>query len=300
MKIEKRRLGKTDMDVTVLGFGAAEIGFEGASLATVERLVKTALDAGLNVIDTAECYAGSEELLGKAASSRRSDFYLFSKVGHPDGFGAPDDWTASSIERSIERSLKRLKADRLDLIQLHSCTEDVLRKGEAIEALEKARKRGLVRYVGYSGDAGAARWALESGKFDVLQTSVSVVDQEALELLLPLAVKKNVGVIAKRPVGNAAWRSGDQKPANAYHHVYWDRFRKLDYDFARTDAAFSTALRFTLSQPGVSTAIVGTANPDRWVQNARLLETGPLGAKEIEKIRARWAKVAEKSWVGQV
>jgi len=300
MKIEKRRLGKTDMDVTALGFGAAEIGFQGATLETVERLLKGALDAGLNVIDTAECYAGSEELLGKAASSRRNELFLFSKCGHPEGFGAPDDWTAPSIGKSIERSLKRLRTDRLDLIQLHSCTEDVLKRGDAISALESAKKRGLVRYVGYSGDGAAARWALESGKFDVLQTSVSVADQESIDLLLPIAVKKNAGVIAKRPVGNAAWRSGNKKPENEYHHVYWERFQKLAYGFVKTDAAFSTALRFTLSQPGVATAIVGTANPTRWAENAKLLAAGPLPAKEVDEIRARWRAVADASWVGQI
>src|SRR4051812_13293473 len=121
MKIEKRRLGRTDMDVSVLGFGAAEIGFEGATAKTVEKLLGTALDAGLNVIDTAECYGDSEELLGQTASARRKDFFLFTKVGHPEGFGKPDDWTQKGIERSIERSLKRLKTDRVDLVQLHSC-----------------------------------------------------------------------------------------------------------------------------------------------------------------------------------
>jgi aryl-alcohol dehydrogenase-like predicted oxidoreductase len=298
MKIEKRRLGNTDMDASVLGFGAAEIGFHGVDAKTAERILGSALDAGLNVIDTAECYAGSEELIGGAVSSRRDAYYLFSKVGHPDGFGKPHDWTAPSIGRSIERSLKRLKTDRLDLIQLHSCELATLEKGEAIEAIEKAKKRGLVRYVGYSGDGEAARWALESGRFDVLQTSVSIADQEAIDLLLPLARDKNVGVIAKRPIANAVWRS-KKKPESEYHHVYWDRIGKLAYDFLGTDASFSTALRFTLSQPGVHTAIVGTTSPTRWAENARLLEAGPLPKKEVDAIRARWQKVAKKDWVGQ-
>src|SRR4030081_766368 len=75
--MEKRRLGKTDMDVSVLGFGGAEIGFENASPETVETLLESALDAGLNVIDTAECYRGSEELIGETVSKRRNDFFLF-------------------------------------------------------------------------------------------------------------------------------------------------------------------------------------------------------------------------------
>ena len=83
--MEKRRLGKTDMDVSVLGFGGAEIGYEETSTETVTDLLNSALDAGLNVIDTAECYRGSEETIGRAISGRRKDFYLFTKCGHPHG-----------------------------------------------------------------------------------------------------------------------------------------------------------------------------------------------------------------------
>ena len=154
--MEKRRLGKTDMEVSVLGFGGAEIGFQGATVETVARLLKGALDAGLNVIDTGECYEGSEELIGKTVADRRADYYLFTKCGHPRGVGS-EDWSPGSLLESIERSLQRLRTDRLDLIQLHSCSEAVLRKGDAIAALVTAREKGYARYLGYSGDSQAAR-----------------------------------------------------------------------------------------------------------------------------------------------
>ncbi len=82
--MEQRQFGKTDMRVSVLGFGGAEIGFEKASPQTVAELLHSALDAGLNLIDTAECYMQSEELIGQAVAGRRKDFYLFTKCGHPD------------------------------------------------------------------------------------------------------------------------------------------------------------------------------------------------------------------------
>jgi aryl-alcohol dehydrogenase-like predicted oxidoreductase len=298
--MERRHLGKTDMDVSVLGFGGSEIGYERAGPRTVARLLGSALDAGLNVIDTAECYEESEVLIGAALGSRRNECYLLTKCGHPRGFGR-GDWRLASLLSSIERSLKRLRTDRLDLIQLHSCSLDDLRQGDAIAALERARERGWARYIGYSGDGEAARYAVECGRFDTLQTSVSVADQQAIELTLPLAVSRQMGVIAKRPLANVAWRYA-RKPSEPYYQVYWTRLRALDYPFLRdgTDAAVATALRFTLAASGVHTAIVGTKRPERWPQNARMLDAGRLPAAEMEAIRARWRKIADASWTGEV
>lgn len=296
--METRRFGKTDMNVSVLGFGGAEIGFEKAEPATVARLLDGALDAGLNVIDTAECYLASEELIGGAVSRRRGDFYLFTKCGHPDSPGV-EDWRPESLLASIERSLKRLKTDRVDLVQLHSCSEAELRKGDVIAALQKARDRGHTRYIGYSGDGGAARYAIECGAFDTLQTSISIADQEAIDLTLPLARERGMGVIAKRPIANAAWRY-PSKPDNAYHQTYWERLQALKYDFVKDPAqAPAVALRFTLGLPGVHTAIVGTTRPGRWKENADLLAAGPLPGDQFEAIRARWREVADPSWTGQ-
>jgi aryl-alcohol dehydrogenase-like predicted oxidoreductase len=298
--MEKHELGRTDMHVTVLGFGGAEIGFENAAPATVAELLHGALDAGLNVIDTAECYPGSEEMIGQAVAGRRKDYYLFTKCGHPDN-PSVEDWRAESLLASIQRSLRRLRTDHVDLVQLHSCSEADLRNGEVITALETARQRGYTRYIGYSGDSAAARYAIECGRFDTLQTSVNIADQEALDQTLPLARQKQMGVIAKRPIANAAWRHA-RKPPNSYHHTYWERLQKLQYDFLRGDlkAAVATALRFTLGVPGVATAIVGTTKPGRWRENAALLEAGPLPAEQVERIRARWRQVAEAGWVGQI
>jgi len=288
------------MLVSVLGFGGSEIGYQRASGRTVARLLGGALDAGLNVIDTAECYEQSEELIGKAVGGRRGDFYLFSKCGHAGSFGRAD-WRPASLLKSIERSLRRLATDRLDLIQLHSCSLAELRKGDVIDALERARERGWARFIGYSGDGEAARYAIECGRFDTLQTSVSIADQECLTLTLPLARERGLGLIAKRPIANVAWRYG-RKPAEPYYQDYWTRLRALDYPFLRgaARAAVSTALRFTLGAPGVHTAIVGTTKPERWKENAALLDAGPLPSDETEHIRARWREVADASWTGQV
>jgi aryl-alcohol dehydrogenase-like predicted oxidoreductase len=298
--MEKRQLGRTDMNVSVLGFGAAEIGFEGASEETVARLLRSALDAGLNVIDTGECYAGSEELIGKTVADRRADYFLFTKCGHPRGVGS-EDWSPASLLESIERSLQRLQTEQLDLIQFHSCSEAVLRKGEVITALQMARDKGHARYIGYSGDGQAARYAVECGAFDTLQTSINIADQEAIDLVLPLAREKGIGVIAKRPIANVAWKES-HKPIEPYHHAYWDRLGKLRYDFIHDlplEESIAHALRFTLSVPGVHTAIVGTTKPERWQENARMVDERLLTDSEFTAIRERWERVAPGSWIGQ-
>jgi aryl-alcohol dehydrogenase-like predicted oxidoreductase len=300
--MEKRRLGKTDMDVSVLGFGGAEIGMEEVSPETVKTLLTSALDAGLNVIDTAECYGRSEELIGETVSDRRGDFYLFTKVGHPHGMESAANWSKDSILKSIERSLKRLKTDKIDIVHLHSCSESELRQGEVIDALQTAREKGQTRYIGYSGDSRAAQFAVECGAFDTLQTSINIADQEAIDLTLPLAREKNMGVIAKRPIANAAWKGG-HKPIDSYHHEYYERLRKLNYEFLRhgdLENQIATALRFTLSLAGVHSAIVGTTKPERWKENARLLEAGPLSEAEVQAIRHRWDEFAPRTWIGQI
>ena len=284
----------------MLGFGGSEIGYQEISARIVTRLLAAALDAGLTVIDTAECYADSEALIGKAIGTRRHEVALFTKCGHAGGWGRAD-WRPAPLIRSIERSLARLATDRVDLIQLHSCSLAELRKGDVIDALERVRERGLARYIGYSGDGEAARFAVECGRFDTLQTSINIADQEAVDLTLPLALARGMGVIAKRPLANVAWRYA-KKPAEPYYQTYWSRLRRLDYGFLRDriEAAVGTALRFTLSLPGVHTAIVGTTKPDRWPQNAALWGAGPLTASELDAIRDRWRAVATPSWTGQV
>lgn len=300
--MDYRLLGNTGMSVSALGFGGAEIGMQpGVTIAqgTVNQLLNEALDAGLNVIDTASAYLASEQMIGTAVGARRKQFFLFSKCGAADGF-TRSDWSREGILSQIQSSLRALKTDWLDLMQLHSCSADILRRGEAIEALQLARERGWVRFIGYSGDGHNARTALELKVFDTLQTSLNIADQEALTLTLPLAVQQNVGVIIKRPIANAAWRTG-KRPTDAYHHAYFDRLQTLDYDFLRRPLsdAVAHALRFTLGIPGVHTAIVGTTQPGRWQQNAMAVAQGSLSAAESNAITTRWAANANSDWVGQ-
>ena len=299
--METRKFGNTDMEFSVLGFGGAEIGYnESQTQEEVDRLLNTALDSGLNVIDTAAAYKTSEELIGNAVGRRRDDYYLLTKCGALEG-STRFDWTAEGIVDTVETSLKKLKTDHVDIVQLHSCDSDTLRKGDAVEGLDRAREKGYTRFIGYSGDGDDARTAVELGVFDSLQTSVSVADQSAISGNVPPAVGKGLGIIAKRPVANAVWRHAS-RPADPYVQEYWDRIQKLKFDFLdlSLEESVGIALRFTLSIPGVATAIVGTTRPDRWQQNARYAEQGPLDKETFTAIRARWNEIADERWVGQV
>jgi aryl-alcohol dehydrogenase-like predicted oxidoreductase len=301
MAIEYRALGKTGLRVSTLGFGGSEVGYQAVAQKTVDKILNTALDAGINVIDTAECYADSEALIGKAISKRRAEFVLMTKCGHAALKSAQPDWHPAIIARSIERSLKNLRTDHVDVMQFHSPTLATLKDGCVIEVLHKARERGQARFVGCSADGDEAVYAVESGAFDTLQTSLNIADQEALDRVIPKAAARGMGVIVKRPIANAAWRHGKQPPADWYTRPYWDRLQKLDYDFVHrgVEDAVAVALRFTLGTAGVTTAIVGTTRPERVAQNIAHASAGPLPPTEYEAIRARWRSVAPSDWIGQ-
>ncbi|HYK64685.1 MAG TPA: aldo/keto reductase [Patescibacteria group bacterium] len=307
--MEYRALGKTGLRVSVLGLGGSEIGYQDVAQRTVDKILHTALDAGINVIDTAECYADGEALFGKAIGKRRSEVVLMTKCGHAPlgsasdragGFAAPD-WDPAMLARSIERSLKNLRTDYIDVMQFHSPPLETLKDGRAIEVLQRARERGQARFVGCSSDADEAVYAVESGAFDTLQISVSIADQEAIDRVLPKAAARGMGVIVKRPIANAAWRHGKRPPTDWYTRPYWDRLQKLGYEFMRDGAenAAAIALRFTLGTPGVTTAIVGTTRPERIAQNIANANAGPLPPDEYEAFRARWRAIAPADWIGQ-
>lgn len=299
--MEYTNLGKTELKVSRLGFGGAEIGQEQATQKTVDELLNSAIDAGLNLVDTAAAYWKSEEMIGNAIGKRRNEIILISKCGAVDGF-TRSDWSKKGILETIQKSLHLLQTDHLDIEQLHSCDAETIKRGEVIEALIVAKEKGYIRYAGYSGDGEDAVAAIETDFFDTLQTSVSIADQEAIDLTIPLANKREMGIIAKRPIANAVWRH-DSKPENSYHHEYWDRIQTLQYDYLDKNMSESVAiaLNFTLAIESVDTAIVGTTKPRRWKENAEMLMQIDFSNKDFKRIRERWTELSDgKNWKGQV
>lgn len=275
--MESATLGSTGLKVSRLGLGLAEIGDLSLNdLPQAASVLNLALDNGITFLDTSACYGNSEELVGNAVAHRRDEYVLATKCGHVSGGYEGQDWTASTVRDSIDRSLVRLKTDHLDLVQLHSCDLDTLKRGDATEALLKAKEAGKTRFVGYSGDNEEARWAVESGLFDTLQTSFNLVDQHARSKgLLELAGERGMGIIAKRPIANGVW--GALASSRPYTDDYFKRARVLAGMGRIKDApgdAILLALGFVLAHPAITTAIVGTSNPDHLLANIRSVESG--------------------------
>lgn len=277
--METRTLGNTDLEVTRLAFGGARIGFEDVTDDQVDALLNGLLDNGVTLLDTAACYDDSEELIGKFVSHRRDEYVLASKCGHVAGDATSEPWSADTINHSIDRSLERLKTDRIDLMQLHSCSAEVLQKGEAVEAVQRAQEAGKVRYISYSGDGDNALHAIEMGIFATLQTSYNVVDQKARLSVLPAAVEAGMGIIAKRPIANGAIGKAES-PYN-YADAYWDRSRAITIPDGAPEDGIELALRFTLSHDAIDTAIVGTTKLANAQANIASLANGTLDADII-------------------
>jgi aryl-alcohol dehydrogenase-like predicted oxidoreductase len=308
--MEKRAFGKTGLDVSVVGFGGAPIGFLEAEQGQVSTLLNALLDRGVNLIDTAAMYVGSEEAIGKAVGHRRQELVLVSKCPNPMADGA-DCWSAATITASVDRSLKRLRTDHLDVMLLHSCGLDVLQKGEALGALLQAQQAGKIRFAGYSGDNETAVYAAGLAGVAVIETSANLCDQANLRLVLPEARKRGIGVIAKRPIANSAWKPLNKQPGMYadYAKTYTERFQAMGLTLADLglsgDPALvwpQLALRFTLSQPGVQAAIVGTCHLAHAEANLAAAALGPLPEKTMAAIRSAFAKAeaaAGETWVGQ-
>jgi aryl-alcohol dehydrogenase-like predicted oxidoreductase len=306
--MEHRIFGKTGLSITSLGFGAGPIGYLGTDQKQVAIIVNTLLDAGVNFIDTAAAYHGSEEAIGKAVAHRRNDVVLVSKCGQEFDDLPGKAWSSEVITATVERSLRRLKTDHLDVMLLHSCGLEVLQRGEAIQALVKARDAGNIRFVGYSGDNEAAAYAAAHSDISVIETSINICDQANIGTVLPVARQRNAGVIAKRPIANTAWRPAQhfQGIYQDYAKTYRERFAAMritpqDLGFSHDSDWPEIALRFTLSQPDVHVAIIGTTNPLNAKRNIEAAAKGPLPKTAREKLVTafnRAESTASERWPG--
>ena len=253
-----RRLGKTGIELPILGFGT---GASGQRLALHEavRLYETAFQEGITYFDTAPEFAGygkAQEQLGHFLPQVRSQIFLVTKCFEPDGERAL---------RLLERSLRELRTDYADLVFVHSVGDDkmdprvVFGKSGTYAGPMKAKSMGLTRLVGLSGHSRPARFveAMRHLEIDVLLNAVNFADRHTYnfeEQVWPAAARADIGLIAMKVYGGA------QHPAPA------------SLSHCRMPPAYlDIAFRYALSQPGVACAVIGMATP-------RELAQSPAGA----------------------
>ncbi len=296
--MQTRAYGTTGLTVSVLGFGAGQIGESQFDEGAAERLLREVVDLGVTLIDTARGYGLSEERIGRYLAPVRQKLVLSTKGGY--GVDGVPDWTGEVITRGVEEALRRLRTDYLDIFHLHSCPREVLERGEVVLALERAVELGKVRVAAYSGENEALAWAAASPVFHGLQCSVNVADQGSLDGPIPQAAARGVGVIGKRPIANAAWKY-ETRPHGNYAEPYWERLQAMALD--RGGLSWGDfALRFSAFAPGVSSVIVGTKDIEHLRVNAATVAQGPLPSAVTEAVRHsfRDGAAAHGIWPGQI
>jgi aryl-alcohol dehydrogenase-like predicted oxidoreductase len=276
--MEYRMLGRTGLRVSDIGFGAMTIGGEifGATDDSESlRALNRALDLGMNFIDTADAYGRghSEELIARLLATRRHEVVLATKGGNQftvrQGLR---NFDPDYITAALEQSLKRLQIETIDLYQLHNPSQEVMRRGEIFDRLERFKREGKIRFYGVSiekTDDGIV--AVETGKPDTLQLVYNILHQDPEERLFPLAQRENVGIIARVPLERGAL-SGRFQSAAGFADRDWRRGVFPGDQLAQVNAAVAklqflvkgnvpnladAALRFILSQPAVSAIIPG-------------------------------------------
>lgn len=298
-------LGRTGLIVNRLGFGAMEIrerpGKPAMSDEQFDRLLNQVLDTGINFIDTSPDYGDSEDHLGRAISHRRDEFYLASKCGcavDPDSIGKfQHRFDAATIRYAVERSLRRLRTDYLDLVQFHmSPAVSVLRENDAVATLKALQSEGKVRFIGMSGTLPNLTDHIALGVFDAFQIPYSAVEPEH-ERAISDAAAAGAGTIIR---GGVAKGLPAPPPASAAQPAgYREQFSARQERFAGAGIddlldGLSPAqflLRFTLSHPDLHTTIVGTSNPNHLAANIAAAERGPLDEETYAEARRRFSLV---------
>jgi aryl-alcohol dehydrogenase-like predicted oxidoreductase len=283
--LEKRDLGSSGYRATFLGFGALEIGRnwglgEGSEVQrpseeVAGQVLNAVLDLGINLIDTASAYHDSERRIGLYIAHRRAEYILASKCGeHSREPRTTYDFSYQAVRDSIDRSLNLLKTDAIDLMQIHFGPDPgkVLDDGETVAAMKDAQDEGKIKLMGASTGGEIAQRCIESGDFDVLQLSYSLLSRRD-EALVNLCGERGIGVLIRRGL------DGGRLTPRVMGHL-----GTLDVDTRTKIAALlklvdgdadklvSLALRFLYRNHNVTSVLAGSKSPAHVRQNLELLD----------------------------
>ncbi len=305
LDLPKRKLGRTGLSVTTLGFGALELRGMVAGVGRElkpgqpERILNAVLDAGINYIDVAVDYGEAEGHIGRCISSRRKEFFLASKCGCPPDvskfaptertrYGVPlprlHDYSYENIIQTCDQSLRRMKTDYLDVLQFHfSPARKLLEQEKAIQTLESLKRDGKIRFLGCSSILPNITDHIRMGVFDVLQIPYSALQPEH-EDAIATAAKAGVGIVIRGGVAKGAPGAG-QGPADVWD--LWDK-AKLD-ELLEGMQRTEFMLRFTITNPDINTTVVGTLHPEHLLENVAAVLRGPLPASVYSEAKRRLA-----------
>ena len=303
MAIMTRTLGRTGAGVTILGYGAMELrgGPRGPEIddEDASRLLNAVLDGGINLIDTSPDYGRSEELIGRYVGHRRDEFFLASKCGcllepptdSPPPY--PHDYSPANVRADVEQSLRRLRTDRLDLVQVHmSPSRATLEDNHTVETLRELQDEGKVRFIGMSGILPNLPEHIAMNVFDVFQIPYSAVQRDH-EDLITQAVSAGAGTLIRGGAARGAaseeknWTTGPISQPSGQGQRNWAASGAEDLLAGSGLSRMEFVLRFTLSHPGLSSTIVGTANPAHLDGNIAIAERGPLPEDLYEEAKKR-------------
>ena len=304
--IPKRKLGRTGLNVTALGFGALELRGIVAGVGRElkpkqpERILNAVLDAGINYIDVAVDYGEAEGHIGRCISSRRREFFLASKCGCPPDvskyaptertrYGVPlprlHDYSRENIIKTCDQSLRRMKTDYLDILQFHfSPARKLLEQEKAIQTMESLKRDGKIRFLGCSSILPNIIDHIEMGVFDVLQVPYSALQPEH-EDTIAIAAEAGMGIVIR---GGVAKGPPDKGQGSADIWDLWDE-AKLD-ELSDGEHRTSFMLRFTITDPNIHTTVVGTLNPEHLMENVAAVLRGPLPESVYSEAKKRLAR----------
>jgi aryl-alcohol dehydrogenase-like predicted oxidoreductase len=294
-----RTLGKTGLQVSELGLGGLFVSSHGAEFEQGRAAVHRALQLGVNLIDTAPTYANSEEVLGRVLEDVTQPFIISTKLGgRPTPF-LPQD--KACLMQSVEESLRLLKRDHIDLLMIHEpdrpgeydwWTDRENYSGPVLEVLDELKAQGVIRFTGLGGTTPYEMAnVIESGRFDVVLTAFnySLLWREAEHYVLPAAKKHNMGIIVGSPLqqGALARRYDDEiengarwmsPPRRAQYRKLYQLLDEIDIPLAEL------GLRFVLSNPNVSSVLMGARSAEEVEQNVAATARGPLPAELLKRL----------------
>lgn len=288
-------LGKTGIDVSIISFGTVALGLPYGLTSNSEdnmlprdqavKLLRDALDHGINFFDTAPAYGTSEQIVGEAFADRRDKVVISTKCTHQmfdDNMKLlPPAELEKAIQESVQGSLKDLQTDYIDVLLIHKVTDELLDSDDVVRIFSKLKADGLVRSIGIStyGREQTER-VINSDAWDVVQLAFNLMDQTNAPAL-KLAQEKQVGVMVRSVLfkgiltdkGNNL--SAPLKPVQDWREKYLD----LLCEKAPTLAQLAT--KFVLGQPGVSSTLIGLDRPEYLDDALALFETGLLDQETI-------------------